>query len=360
MLLAAIMPSTVSFLQSTLCRASPFQVIRRLETSMSSDRPQRLDKLLANRGIGTRTQVTKLINQGKVTVDGIVVRSGAKKVDASSATVLVEGIDEEIRPPPLLVAYHKPLGVLSTMGDNWNRPNLEKLPEKFPVLRNMHPVGRLDADTSGLLLFSSLGDLTQHLLNPNSKVPREYVAVVEGKVVMEDLKSKLAEGIKTTSGIFSARLLEAEILSEQREIESHYSKESDENDGIDDNDSHYGEDIHRSIETLNMSKNVVDGRINSDVGKDGEISKLVDCSRIRLSVCEGKYRMVRRILHNAGHSVISLHRMRFGEVALDSNLTKRGEIRECTEEESMWAKSLIALRLRRSAKKNKYRRKDLD
>ena len=120
------------------------------------------------RGVGTRSEVTKLINQGRVTVNGKVVRSGAKRFGAVSAKIVVEskeGIEEEIRHPPLLVAYHKPLNVLSTVGDNWNRPNLETLPDTYPILKSMHPVGRLDADTSGLLLFSSLGDLTQHLLN---------------------------------------------------------------------------------------------------------------------------------------------------------------------------------------------------
>merc|ERR1712023_598559 len=232
-------------------------------------------------------------------------------------------------------AYHKPLGVLSTMGDNWNRPNLETLPEKFPVLKNMHPVGRLDADTSGLLLFSSLGDLTQHLLNPNSKVPREYVAIVEGKVVMQDLEAKLADGIKTSSGIFPAQLLEAEILSEQRESQVNYLKEFEENENVDENngDNHAHQVTRTTIEKVDISKDNINGIVS--IYKSGKKNtKLVDCSRIRLSVCEGKYRMVRRILHNAGHSVISLHRMKYGEMTLDSNLTKCGEIRECTEEES--------------------------
>lgn len=355
LLLAIMAPSAISFLPSPVCRAPFRQAIRRLKATISSDR-QRLDKLLANRGIGSRSEVTKLINQGKVTVNGEVIRSGATKVGASSAKILIEGIEEEIRPPPLLVAYHKPLGVLSTMGDNWHRPNLETLPGKYPVLKNMHPVGRLDADTSGLLLFSGHGDLTQHLLNPSSSIPREYIAVVEGKVIMQDLKEKLAGGIKTTSGVFQAQLLEAEVLPERREvtfISNRIKNDYDSDDYEDDDNDGYTQGIVNRINELADNNNGVGGR------NEG-VTKLVDCSRIRLSVCEGKYRMVRRILHNSGHSVISLYRSSYGDVKLDSNLTKLGEIRECSEEESQWAKSLLAARQSKLPRKNKYRRKAKD
>ena len=360
LLLVAIVPSVVSFLPSTVGRAPFRQVIRRLKATVSSsssssfDRPERLDKLLANRGIGSRSEVTKLINQGKVSVNGVVIRSGARKVGASLSKILIEGFDEEVRPTPLLVAYHKPLGILSTMGDSWNRPNLETLPGVYPVLRRMHPVGRLDADTSGLLLFSSDGDLTQHLLNPNSRIPREYIAVVEGKVDMQIMKEKLAGGIKTSSGVFQAQLLEADILQEQREVPV-ISNE------IKRNDDDYDDDGNSNTSTQQIESPTLElkGNVSGLGCRDESATKLVDCSRVRLSVCEGKYRMVRRILHNAGHSVISLYRISYGEVQLDSNLTKCGEIRECSEKESEWAKSLIAARWKgKSHKKNKYRRKE--
>ena len=88
--------------------------------------------------------------------------------------------DTLIKPLPLLLAFHKPLNVHSTIGDPMGRANLEDvLPPRYSKM--FHPVGRLDADTTGLLLFSADGQLTQRLLHPNSNVQREYVAKVEGR-----------------------------------------------------------------------------------------------------------------------------------------------------------------------------------
>lgn len=96
----------------------------------------------------------------------------------ASAVVLVH--DEPVAPLPILVAYHKPFGVHSTIGDPMGRPNLEDaLPPRLQ--KSFHPVGRLDADTTGLLLFSGDGQLTQRLLHPSGGVQRQYVATVEGK-----------------------------------------------------------------------------------------------------------------------------------------------------------------------------------
>lgn len=87
--------------------------------------------------------------------------------------------DEPVAPLPILVAYHKPLGVHSTIGDPMGRPNLEDaLPPRLQ--KSFHPVGRLDADTTGLLLFSGDGQLTQRLLHPSGNVQRQYLATVEG------------------------------------------------------------------------------------------------------------------------------------------------------------------------------------
>ena len=83
---------------------------------------------------------------------------------------------------PLIACYHKPVGVHSVMGDDkWGRANLETLSAEYSFLKSMHPVGRLDADTSGLLLFCSDGKLTQTLLHPSTGVVREYEAVVTGE-----------------------------------------------------------------------------------------------------------------------------------------------------------------------------------
>ncbi len=261
-----------------------------------------------------------MINQGKVAVNGQVVRSGAKKFSQSTASIIVEGIDGEIKPPPLLVIYHKPVGILSSMRDPvWKRPNLQDVVETHTILKGMHPVGRLDADTSGLLLFSSNGDLTQILLNPNSLIPREYIAVVEGVVDENLLRDVLAKGVQTTDGTFPAQLIEAKVLDKKREVTADFAKGK------------------------RREENSLEGGSTSEDNTDAKEakSKWVECSQVRLSVCEGKYRMVRRLLHNAGHSVIALHRVKYGKIELDPGFTQEGDLRECSLEESYWARSIM-------------------
>ena len=89
---------------------------------------------------------------------------------------------------------------------------IEGVYANHPSLSNMHPVGRLDADTSGLLLFSKEGSLTQPLLNPQSGIPRTYEAIVLGSVVHNQLKEVLVKGVQTTDGIFGGSLLHSEVL----------------------------------------------------------------------------------------------------------------------------------------------------
>lgn len=132
---------------------------------------QRLERIISNRGIGSRNDVSKLFKQGRVSVNGKVIKSGAEKYPTD---VVVEIDGQSTIGVPLLAIFHKPTGILSTMKDNWGRQGLEELALEYPYMKAMHPVGRLDADTSGLLLFSSDGHLTQMLLHPSTGIEREY------------------------------------------------------------------------------------------------------------------------------------------------------------------------------------------
>ena len=132
----------------------------------------RLDKFLNDASVGaSRAACGKLVKQGRVAVDGIIAKRAAAKVPAD-ARVTVD--DVLVEPLPLLWAYHKPIGVHSTLRDDRGRPDLAAV-----APRKAHPVGRLDADTSGLLLFSSDGALTHKLLSPRAAVEKEYVATCE-------------------------------------------------------------------------------------------------------------------------------------------------------------------------------------
>jgi 23S rRNA pseudouridine2605 synthase len=221
----------------------------------------RLDRLIVERGWCGRKEAQRLIRRGHVRVEGAEVTSIDAKVPPE-ARVEVDG--EPCAAPPALIAYHKPLHQLSALRDPWGRAGLDyALPARWREA--MHPVGRLDSDTTGLLLFSSDGALTQRLLHPRRAVERAYVAAVAA--LPDDLGARLEGGVETALGVFTGRL-------ERR-----------------------SEGVSAALFSA----------LEAGVSAAGEV---------QVAVTEGKHRMVRRMLHNAGASVLALHRVRFGSVEL--------------------------------------------
>lgn len=104
--------------------------------------------------------------------------------------------------------------MLSTVGDPMKRLNLQDVYDRYTFLKTFHPVGRLDAMTTGLLVFSRDGDLTNLLLDPKSEIPREYEAIISGRVNPEKLSKQLQDGIETSLGLFTGKLLHS-LLPEQ-------------------------------------------------------------------------------------------------------------------------------------------------
>ena len=164
----------------------------------------RLDRLLVGRGIGGRRDVQRLIRRGYVLHDDQAITDPSFKV-LKDATLLVDG--ELSEPMPALIAYHKPLHQLCTLRDPWGRSGLDHV---LPLVwrESLHPVGRLDAETTGLLLFSSDGQLTQHLLHPKRELTRRYRAVVAALPNIKKLSSR--EESPRSSRTFSATLERAE------------------------------------------------------------------------------------------------------------------------------------------------------
>ena len=168
-------------------------------------KPRRIDRLLVERGFIPRKVAQRLIRRGAVsTLCGVPLPD--PKIRLSGLTPLL--VDEvESHPPPPLVLWHKPLGCLSTYRDPWGREGLEgALPEPLGV--SLHPVGRLDSDTSGLLLFARDGQLTQRLLHPKHQLPRVYRVTVASHP--PELGERLKAGVRTSEGVFKAELLRAE------------------------------------------------------------------------------------------------------------------------------------------------------
>ncbi len=218
----------------------------------------RLDRLILSReGAASRSVAQRLVRRGYVTVGGALVRDPSARVP-DDAEVVVDGTP--CVAPALVLLLHKPAGVHSTVGDSHGRASLA---EYLPSAR-YHPVGRLDAETTGLLLLSREGRLTQHLLHPRRGYEREYIAVVEGEPG-PTLVDRLTVGVETAEGTFSARV------------------------------------------------------------------EAIDGATVRLVVTEGKHRMVRRMLNNAGHPVLELQRIRFGPFRLGD--LAEGELRPADAEE---------------------------
>ena len=229
----------------------------------------RLDKYLAEMGVGTRQEVKKQIRQGKAAVNGTVVKAADTKIDETSDEVTICGRNISY------VSYeyymlNKPAGVVSATEDRRDTTVIDLIKEK--KRKDLFPVGRLDKDTEGLLLITNDGDLAHRLLAPKKHVDKVYYAKIDGMVTEEDVK-RFAEGI--------------DIGAEEEEMTRPAKL-----------------DIMRSAEE----------------------------SEIRLTIHEGKFHQVKRMFLAVGKEVTYLKRERMGTLCLDENL-RPGEYRLLTEEE---------------------------
>jgi 23S rRNA pseudouridine2605 synthase len=157
----------------------------------------RLAKYLAHAGVASRRSAEAMIVAGRVRVAGAVVRDPAFDV-AAGAPVALDGRRLEGAEAPVAYAVHKPLGVVSTARDTHGRPTvLELVPASGARL---YPVGRLDADSSGLLLLTNDGELANRLTHPRYEVPRTYRALLGGEPIGERALRALREGVELEDG----------------------------------------------------------------------------------------------------------------------------------------------------------------
>ncbi|WP_289019649.1 pseudouridine synthase [uncultured Ornithinimicrobium sp.] len=161
----------------------------------------RLQKLLAAAGFGSRRACEKLIEQGRVAVDGQVVTELGVRVSPATQVVHVDGDRVVLDTDKVYLAFNKPAGVVSTMHDEEGRPCLADYVGQLST-RLFH-VGRLDVDTEGLLLLTNDGDLAHRLQHPAYGVPKTYVAQVHG-LVAKDVGRRLREGVELDDGVARA------------------------------------------------------------------------------------------------------------------------------------------------------------
>ena len=230
----------------------------------------RLDKYLADMGIGTRQEVKRYIRQGRVSIDGIPAKSPETKIEEKARKITFDGREVDYADYEYYM-LNKPSGVVSATEDARCTTVVDLIRDK--KRKDLFPVGRLDKDTEGLLLITNDGQLSHRLLSPKKHVDKTYYAKVDGKVTKEDAKA-FREGVN--------------IGTEEKEEWTR--------PGV------------------------------LDILKSEEVSE------IRLTIQEGKYHQVKRMFQAVGKEVLYLKRESMGCLKLDETL-KPGEYRPLTKKE---------------------------
>ncbi len=167
---------------------------------MSDPEGVRLQKVLSQAGIASRRVAERMITDGRVEVDGRIVTELGTRVDPDTAEIRVDGARVVLDASMVYLAINKPRGMHSTMSDDRGRPCVGDLVEhRVRGNRKLFHVGRLDADTEGLLLLTNDGELAHRLMHPSFEVPKTYVATVAG-TVPRGLGKTLRAGIVLDDG----------------------------------------------------------------------------------------------------------------------------------------------------------------
>ncbi|MFK0241990.1 pseudouridine synthase [Microbacterium sp. NPDC090281] len=168
----------------------------------------RLQKVLAAAGVASRRVVEQYITEGRIRVNGIVVSELGRRIDPENDLVDVDGTAVQLDVSKRYVMLNKPTGVVSSMKDESGRPDLRRFTADYE--ERLYNVGRLDAETSGLLILTNDGELAHVLAHPSFGVTKVYIAKVEGTVLPQTI-SKLTKGIELEDGLIvadKARLLD--------------------------------------------------------------------------------------------------------------------------------------------------------
>jgi 16S rRNA pseudouridine516 synthase len=234
---------------------------------------QRLDKVLAHMGVGTRSELKKIVRQGRIQVNGNIVKDAGLQVTPETDLIEFDG-ETIVYKRFIYVMLNKPQGVISATEDGRERTVLDLLDDSLRVF-DLFPVGRLDKDTEGLLLLSNDGQLAHNLLSPRKHVPKTYFAHIEG-IVGEDDREYFSKGVLLDDGYTT---LPAQLMIKQVD-----------------------EDSSPPI------------------------------SMIELTIHEGKFHQVKRMFHAVDKQVVYLQRIQMGSLSLDP-LLNPGEYRLLTDGE---------------------------
>lgn len=232
----------------------------------------RLDKFLANSGIGTRKEVKEILKKKKISVNGLFVKDGKIHIDEKKDAIKYE--NEVISYNPFVyIMMNKPAGVISATEDSHHKTVIDLLNNKYRTY-DVFPVGRLDIDTEGLILLTNDGILSHNLLSPKKHVDKKYYVKIAKPLSENDVKT-LENGIK----------LEENFVTKKAKIEV-ISKDSHENGN----------------------------------------------NQVYITISEGKFHQVKRMFKAVNNEVLYLKRITMGNLSLDEDL-KLGEYRQLTENE---------------------------
>ncbi|BBZ04193.1 pseudouridine synthase [Mycolicibacterium chitae] len=168
--------------------------------SQDSTEGVRLQKVLSQAGIASRRVAERMIRDGRVEVDGRIVTELGTRVDPDNSVIRVDGARVLVDDDLVYLALNKPVGMHSTMSDDRGRPCIGDLIEhRVRGNKKLFHVGRLDAETEGLILLTNDGDLAHRLMHPSFEVPKTYLATVTGQVP-KGLGKKLRAGVELDDG----------------------------------------------------------------------------------------------------------------------------------------------------------------
>lgn len=171
------------------------------QSHKDSNSGERLQKVLAAAGVASRRASEILMSQGRVRVNGKVVRELGSRVDPTVDEIAVDNKAIQLDSTKRYVLLNKPQGVVSTMSDEQGRRDLREFTERYP--ERLYNVGRLDAETTGLLLLTNDGEAAQVLSHPSFEVEKAYLAKVRGKITGSALQ-QLRRGVELEDGFIKA------------------------------------------------------------------------------------------------------------------------------------------------------------
>jgi 16S rRNA pseudouridine516 synthase len=228
----------------------------------------RLDKYLADMSVGTRSEIKGMVKNGRVAVNDRIVKDSGSKIETTCDSVKIDGRTVDYQEWEYYM-LHKPAGYLTAVTDSKEKTVMELL--EHTARRDLFPVGRLDKDTTGLLLITNHGELSHRLLAPKSHVDKKYFARLDG-ILDEDMSRKLEEGVF----------------------------------------------IEKDVKTLPAKLEI--------------LSNVPDDVTVCLTIHEGRFHQVKKMFAAVGRQVIALKRLEFGTLKLDETLPE-GKSRPLTEQE---------------------------